>query len=92
MEVNAQTVSNSTGFFSYSFPRWLTAAGPNKEKEMCLNGVHKSGFHAAKSKRHMLFRHPPLLELVILLKTSVFPLLSPPGAGVFDGILFSTVV
>lgn len=63
VEVNAQTL----------FPHWVNAAGPNKEKEMWFNGVHKSGFHAAKSKRHMLFRLllPPLPELVILLNFSV---------------------
>lgn len=74
VEVNAQTVSNlSGGDFSTLFPHWVNAAGHNKEKEMWFNGVHKSGFHAAKSKRHMLFRLllPPLPELVILLNFSV---------------------
>lgn len=27
-----------------SFPQWAIAAGPNKEKEMWFNGVHKSAF------------------------------------------------
>lgn len=55
------------------FPHWVNAAGPNKEKEMWFNGVHKSGFHAAKSKQHMLFHPflPSLPELVILLNFSV---------------------
>lgn len=27
-----------------AFPQWVIAAGPNKEKEMRFNGVHKSAF------------------------------------------------
>lgn len=45
-------------FFSNSFPQWVNATGPNKEKEMRFNGVHKSVFQAANSKRYMLFRSP----------------------------------
>ncbi len=75
MEVNAQAVSNLSGgdFFPSPFPHWVKAAGPNKEKEMWFNGVHKSVFHAANSKRYMLLRLllPPLPELVILLKFNV---------------------
>lgn len=73
MEVNAQAVSNLSGgrFLSTLFPHWVNAAGPNKKKEMWFNGVHKSVFHAANSKRHMLFCLPPLPELVILLKFNV---------------------
>lgn len=74
MEVKAQAVSNlSGGDFSTLFPQWVKAAGPNKEKEMWFNGVHKSVFHAANSKQHMLFGLllPPLPELVILLKFNV---------------------
>lgn len=47
VKVNAQTgISTWTGGFNppISFPQWVIAAGPNKEKEMWFNGVHKSAF------------------------------------------------
>lgn len=75
MQVKAQAVSNLSvgGFFCTFFPHWVNAADPNKEKEMRFNGVHKSVFHAANSKQHMLFclLLPPLPELVISLKFNV---------------------
>lgn len=61
VKVNTQTgISNWTGGFFFppiAFPQWVIAAGPNKEREMRFNGVHKSAFpccqvratHAASS-------------------------------------------
>lgn len=96
MEVNAQAVSNLSGgdFFLPFFPHWVNAAGPNKEKEMWFNGVHKSVFHAANSKRHMLFRlllpAPP--RVGNLVKVQCFQSCLLWELGVPDVILFSTVV
>jgi len=59
---------------SFVPPHWVNAAGPNKGKAMWFSTVHKSVFHAANSKRHMLFCLPlppcPLPKLVISLKSN----------------------
>lgn len=57
---------------------------------MWFNGVHKSGFHAAKSKQHMLFclLLPPLPELVILLNFSVSRAVSSGSWGSWSHPLF----
>lgn len=45
-------------FFFQLFSAMGKCYRPNKEKEMRFNGVHKSVFQAANSKRYMLFRSP----------------------------------
>lgn len=68
--------------------------GANKDKEMCFNGVHKSGFHTAKWKggaRCVVSHSRPLPSLIILLNFTVSRV-SPEGASWLDVIHLFTAV